>query len=102
MPDVTCSKEKKSLTSEPWGGLLITILLPLTGRAGLRRGSCQLHALLAPLQEDLQAPTEPDVGEGDLGDKEEKLRPTLNGKDFGCTVLGGLPASLLFWVEQFM
>lgn len=40
---------------------------------------------------------EPDVGEGGLGEEEEKLRPILNGKDFGCTVVVGLPASLLFW-----
>lgn len=30
------------------------------------------------------------MGEGDLGVEEEKLRPILNGKDFGCTVVGGL------------
>ena len=58
-------------------------------RAGLRWVLCQLRTLLAPLQEDLQVPMEPDVEEGDLGEEEEKLRPMLNGKDFGCSVAGG-------------
>lgn len=90
MPDVTCLKEKKSLTAEPWGELLITVLVLLVGREGLRRALCQL---LAPLQEDLQDPKEVDVGEGESEEKGEDVKPTSNGKDCDCTGAGGLLAS---------
>lgn len=70
MPDVTCLKEKKKfVTSEPWAELLITVFLLLMGRAELRWALCQLHTLLALLQEDLQSPKEPDVGGGESGEK---------------------------------
>lgn len=62
-------RKKKSVTSKPWGELLITVLLLLVGRAGLKWALCQLHTLLALLQEDLQAPKEPDVGGGESGEK---------------------------------
>lgn len=70
------------------------------GRAGLSWGLCQLPTLLALLQEDLQAPKEPNVRERESREKEEKLRPVSNGRDFGCTVVGGLPASSSFQAEQ--
>lgn len=42
MPDVTCLEEKELFRSEPWGELLITVLLLLVGRAGLKLDECQL------------------------------------------------------------
>ena len=99
MPDVTCLKEKKSLTAEPWGELLITVLVLLVGREGLRCALCQL---LAPLQEGLQEPNEVDVGEGESEEKEEDVKPTSNGKDCDCTVVGGLLTSSSCLGEQLM
>lgn len=98
MPDVTCLKEKNSLAAEPWGELLITVLVLLVGRAGLSWALCQL---LAPLQEDLQAPMEADAGR-ESEEKEEGLKLISNGGVFGCTVVDGLPACLSFQVGQLM
>lgn len=92
-------RKKNSLAAEPWGELLITVLVLLVGRAGLRWALCQLPA---PLQEDLRAPMEADVGEGESEEKEEGLKPVSNRGVFGCTVVGGLPACLSFQVEQLM
>lgn len=94
-------RKKNSLAAEPWGELLITVLVLLVGRAGLRWALCQL---LAPLQEDLQAPMAADVGEGESEEKKEGLKPIANGGVLRCTVTqaGGLPACSPFQVEQLM
>lgn len=70
-------RKKKSLTSEPWGEQIIT-LAAARGEGRAEVGFVPDLNPLAPLQEDLQA-----------REKEGKLRPISNGRDFACTVLVG-------------
>lgn len=63
MPDVTCLKEKEPFRLEPWGELLITVLLLLMGRAGLRLDGWQLSAPVPLQRTSLPTLKQPDMGE---------------------------------------
>ena len=74
----------------------------LGAASGEGRAEVRFVPAPSPLQEGLQEPNEVDVGEGESEEKEEDVKPTSNGKDCDCTVVGGLLTSSSCLGEQLM